>query len=159
MRIAPVISILASGLLLLVTTACEDGVKMAQLAQRGIKVAKSLNEDGDSKDPKLRALQIASKNACDHIVACAEARERESGEMEEHENIDDLKTLCDSSKLIVMHAQLSGKQCVQALTDQFNCVANTPCDQQDDDSGTCKDLMATTEQVCSEFWDGLSSDD
>lgn len=159
MRISPVFGILASCFLHLSVTACEDGVKLAQLAQRGIKVAKSMNEEGDSKDPKLRALQVAAKNACDHIVACAEERERESGEMEEHENIDDLQILCESSKLIVVHAQLSGKRCVQALTDQFNCVANTPCDQQDDDAGACKELMQTTEKVCSEFWDGESSED
>lgn len=151
------LGLIASCALLWSTTACEDGIKMAQLAQRGIKAAKSLNEDGESSDPKLRALQVAAKNACDHIVACAEEREKESGEIEEHENLEDLQTLCESSKLIVMHAQVSGNKCVEALTQQFQCVAQTPCDEQDDESGACKQLMERTEQVCSEFWEKKSS--
>lgn len=141
------------------TVACEDGIKMAQFAQRSMKAAKSLNEEGESNDPKLRALQRAAKNACDHIVQCAEDRERASGEIEDDENLEDLKTLCESSKLIVMHAQIAGNQCVDALTKQFDCVAQTPCDEQDDDSGACKALMEQTEEVCSEFWDSKSSED
>lgn len=141
------------------TAGCEDGIKMAQFAQRSLKAAKSLNDDGESKDPKLRALQTSAKQACDHIVHCAEERERESGEIEDDENLDDLKTLCESSKLIVMHAQVAGNKCVAALTKQFDCVAQTPCDEQDDESGVCKALMEQTEKVCSEFWDDKSSDD
>lgn len=155
-------SILVSAVIVLFTaTACEDAVKLTQLAQRGMKVTKSLNEDGESKDPKLRALQVAAKSACDQLVECAEQREQEAGEHDDNdvsESIESLTAMCEASKLIVIHAQLSGKKCVDALTKQFTCFANAPCAKEGDDSDPCAIHTEASETACTEFWDTQDSE-
>lgn len=155
-------SILVSAVIVLFTaTACEDAIKMTQLAQRGMKVAKSLNDDGESKDPKLRALQVAAKGACDQLVTCAEERERQEGELEDGElsdSIESLEAMCDASKLVVIHAQLSGKKCVSALTEQLTCFANAPCAEEGDNTDPCEEYSEVTEVACTQFWDSMSSD-
>lgn len=155
------LSLLVSAVIVLLTaTACDDAIKMTQLAQRGVKAVKSLDEEGESKDPKLRALQVATKGACDKLVECAEEREKKEGEHDEqdvNEAIESLTAMCDASKLIVVHAQLSGNKCVQALTEQFTCFADAPCAEEGDDSDPCAKYTEASETACTEFWDTKDS--
>lgn len=139
---------------LLFTTGCDKATAVTQAAKRAVDVAKSLDEDGNSSDPKLQALQASVQSACDKLLTCTKEAEKENDDNNPHavETYEAIEEICKNSKYIVIHASIAGKSCTEALTAQFNCYAQNDCST-GEEQNPCADKQAYAEKECTEFFE------
>lgn len=137
---------------LVVTSACDDAVKMVRLASRAVNAARTINDDGTSSNPETQALMDAAKNACTTMSECAKQQEEDNAEdlvEEGTELFDAIAAACEGSNAFVVLAQVGGKKCTTALREQLECVAALPCPP-GDAAKKCEELAEGLEAACSD---------